>query len=58
MGYITNDINEAMYDRLTSIAFLKQISADHQNNDRSEIVVPLGDQPITLGARSYLLSGD
>ncbi|MCX5934791.1 MAG: hypothetical protein NTU99_08415 [Pseudanabaena sp. LacPavin_0818_WC45_MAG_42_6] len=49
MAYITNDINETMYDRLTAIAFLKQISADHQNIDRSEIVVPLGDQPITLG---------
>jgi len=49
VGYITNDINEDMYDRLTSIAFLKQISADHQNINRSEIVVPLGDHPITLG---------
>ncbi|MCA2870225.1 MAG: FHA domain-containing protein, partial [Microcystis sp. M058S1] len=38
-----------MYDRLTSISFLKQISADHQNINRSEIVVPLGDRPITLG---------
>ena len=45
----TNDINEAMHDRLTSIAFLKEISADHQDFDRAEIVATLGDRLITLG---------
>lgn len=45
----TNDINEAMYDRLTSIAFLKEISADQQGFDRAEIVATLGDRIITLG---------
>jgi RsiW-degrading membrane proteinase PrsW (M82 family) len=38
-----------MYDRLTSVAFLRQISTDRQNHDRSEIVVNLGDRLITLG---------
>ena len=38
-----------MYDRLTAIAFLKQISADRHEPDRSEIVATLGDRPITLG---------
>jgi RsiW-degrading membrane proteinase PrsW (M82 family) len=38
-----------MYDRLTSIAFLKQISADRKNHDRSEIVATLGDRLVTLG---------
>lgn len=38
-----------MYDRLTPIAFLKQISADHQDVDRGEIVATLGDRSITLG---------
>lgn len=45
----TNDINEAMSDRLTSIAFLKQISADLHNRDRAEIVATLGDRIIILG---------
>ncbi|PZO35623.1 MAG: PrsW family intramembrane metalloprotease [Pseudanabaena frigida] len=38
-----------MYDRLTYVAFLKQISADLQNPDRAEIVATLGDRSVTLG---------
>lgn len=38
-----------MHDRLTSVAFLKQISTDRENNDLAEIVATLGDRVITLG---------
>jgi RsiW-degrading membrane proteinase PrsW (M82 family) len=41
--------NEPMHERLTAIAFLKQISADRPNRDREEIVATLGDRSITLG---------
>ncbi|MFM7888222.1 MAG: PrsW family glutamic-type intramembrane protease [Pseudanabaena sp.] len=44
----TNDINEAMYDRLTSIAFLKEISADY-HLDQAKIVATLSDQIVILG---------